>query len=82
MEERGNVSAQTFTLSQVMDAMTGACDDILDAASPGEPMRDALNLLVNAAGYYLEHPDDQNLDSAAEDSYGVPYEEVLARLDD
>ncbi len=44
----------TFTEQQVLYALNKAADDILDAVNAGdEGLRDAMNLIVNAAADYL-----------------------------
>jgi len=48
---------RTFTTAQVSGALNRAADDIMDAADVMEPVRDAINLLVNTTLTYLGDPD-------------------------
>ncbi len=63
---------------QVLAALNAAADDILDAVdAPDEGLRDGLNLLVNAAGYHLDHPNAELADVVA-DNYSTDLPSVLA----
>ncbi len=58
------------TIQQVLDALNRVAEDINDAVIIGdEGTRDAINLMVNATVYYLENPDDADLDSAIRSNY-------------
>lgn len=82
-ESVSTVPAQTFTHREVVDVLNQACDDLIEAAELGDTgVRDALNLLVNAASYYLGHPDDRNLASMVEAHYDDSYEDVIGWIDD
>lgn len=66
-----------YTHDQIAAALNRAVEDIADAASlPDEGTIDALNLLVNAAVHYLEHPND-GLAEVVEASYDATLDEVL-----
>jgi hypothetical protein len=62
---------KTHTVDEVGKALNRAADGILEAVEAGdEGLRDAVNLLVNAASYYLEHP-RASLDEAIAVCYTV-----------
>lgn len=64
------IDPQTLT-----HALNRAADDIIDAADlPDTGTRDALNLLVNAAGHYLDHP-GASLEDVARDCYDLDEDE-------
>ncbi|SIO86962.1 hypothetical protein [Nocardiopsis sp. JB363] len=66
-----------YTHHQISAALNRAVEDITDAARlPDVGTIDALNLLVNAATHYLEHPDD-GLAEAVEVDYDATLDEVL-----
>ncbi|NKY96545.1 hypothetical protein [Nocardiopsis alborubida] len=66
-----------YAHDQITAALNRAVEDIADAASlPEEGTIDALNLLINAAAHYLEHPND-GLAEAVEASYDATFDEVL-----
>ena len=70
-----------FTEQQVGDALNNAADDILNAVDAGEQgLRDALNLIVNAAVAYLTGR-AQNLQQVVEQGYDAGYEEVLGWIE-
>ena len=47
----------SFSSAEVSTAFNHAADEVLEAiAAPESGVRDAINLVVNAAAYYLEHP--------------------------
>lgn len=64
----------SFTLPEIGAALSRAADDVLELLDE-DPFRDGVNLVVNAAGHYLEHPDD-DLDDAIGASYDSDPEEV------
>lgn len=59
----------SFTRDEVSQALNRAADDVLGAINaPDEGVRDAVNLVVNAAMTYLDTP-DATLDEAIEENY-------------
>jgi hypothetical protein len=74
----------TYTLDDVATALNRAADDILTAMEArvefgsqlDEGLRDALNLVVNAAGAYLEGT-ASTLAEVAEVNYDSPLDEIL-----
>lgn len=51
-----------YTRDEINAALSQAADDVLTAIdAPDEGVRDAINLVVNAALHYLEHPLDLGL---------------------
>jgi hypothetical protein len=60
---------RTFTDAEVVAALNKAADDILEATDAGdEGLRDAINLMVNAAVSYLRG-DAANLTEAVDNNY-------------
>lgn len=75
---------RVFNHAQINTALNEAADQILELAGlgdEGDPLTDAINLLVNAAQHYLDNPDD-TLADVVDANYGDADEEdnVLARL--
>jgi hypothetical protein len=65
--------AATYTEAQIGQTLNSAADDVLEAIdAPDEGVRDAINLVVNVAMHYLEHPepsDAHSVQSAIDASY-------------
>lgn len=67
----------TYTHDDVASALNRAADDILEATEAGdEGLRDALNLMVNAALSYLSGSAD-TLAGVAEANYDSTLDEIL-----
>lgn len=64
---------------RVREALNRAADTIIDLAElPDEGARDAINLVVNAALYWLFTDETAELDDVVKSSYeGATYDEVL-----
>jgi hypothetical protein len=71
-------TAKTFAAEQLNTAANRAANEILEAIkAPDEGVRDAINLVVNATAYFLEHP-DATLTDAIRANYDESPWEVLS----
>jgi hypothetical protein len=71
----------TYTEEQITEALSQAADDILDAVEAGdEGIRDALNLIVNAATAYLTGQ-AFDLSAVIEHNYDADYLTVLSWIE-
>lgn len=61
------------TVSKALNRAANCLEDRMGDEGP----RDAVNLVVNAAVYYLENPDKRNLEQAIEEHYSDSPDEVL-----
>lgn len=70
-----------ITRLDVSAALNQAAEDVTDLHPDGEHVRDSVNLVVNAALHYLEHPHD-DLTAAIETNYDESVEEVTGWVSD
>lgn len=77
-DEPSGVRPVTFTEQHVAEALNRAADDILDAVGAGDQgLRDAMNLIVNAATDYLTGQ-ASDLSAVIEHNYDADYLTVLS----
>lgn len=71
-------SAPTVTGDQVGTALNRAADEVLEIARDDgeELLRDAVNLILNAALHFLEHP-EASLEDAVRENYDNDFAEEL-----
>jgi hypothetical protein len=68
---------KTFTADEIGGALNKAADDILEACdAEDEGLRDALNLMVNAAGAYL-WDGVEDLETVAEKNYDASLDSIV-----
>jgi hypothetical protein len=81
-DESGGVGPVTYTEEQVAEALNQAADDILDAVDAGDQgLRDAMNLIVNAATAYLTGQ-ASDLSAVIEHNYDADYPTVLSWIEE
>jgi hypothetical protein len=68
---------KTYTAEEISAALNKAADDIIEATeAEDEGLRDALNLMVNAAGAYL-WDGAKNLEEVAEKNYDADLDSIV-----
>lgn len=68
----------SYTHDQVAEVLNQVADEILTAVEAGHSgLRDALNLMVNAVGHYLDNPSGATLADVADSEYGAPLDVIL-----